>query len=71
MTCCPIITKTFVNEMVTTIPYTGLLPIISVGYLQDDSTLQFEGLFYYMQVTPTDIIITHGGPSTGVVKILQ
>ena len=70
MTCCSPTYQNFVNETVTTVPYTGAQPIVSVGYLQDDNTMQFEGIFNNIIFTATEVIIDHGGASTGVVKLL-
>lgn len=70
MSCCPNDIISFTAVDTTTIPYTGLTPLVSVWYLQPDNTYQEAGVFTQIQVTATDIIIDHGGTATGYVKIL-
>lgn len=71
MTCCNINIIPFVALRSTTIPYTGVRPTVTVAYLQPDGTLIFEGVFTQINFTTTDIIITHGGPAQGYVKLVQ
>jgi hypothetical protein len=71
MSCCNPNTTPFANELITTVPYTGSRPIVTVLYLQPDNTLQEAGIFTLIEITPTDVIIDHGGLSSGVVKLLQ
>lgn len=69
MTCCDIITQTFVNEAVTTVPYNGNRPTVTVSYLIDGVWQAFVAV--QVQLTDTDVIVDHSGPSTGVVKLVQ
>jgi len=61
----------FVALRSTTIPYTGVKPTVTVAYLQPDGTLLFNGVFTQIDFQPTEIIITHGGPAAGYVKLVQ
>lgn len=70
MTCCNVITKPFVNEATTIIPYSGNKPTVTVSYLIG-GVWQALGVMTQAVFTPTSIFIDHGGPSTGVVKIVQ
>lgn len=71
MTCCAVNIIPFAFESVTTIPWTGDRPTVSVIYIQDDNTFLQMGVFTQVNQTPTDIIITHGGLASGYVKIMQ
>lgn len=71
MPCCEVTYQTFTNQSVTTIPWTATdKPIVQVAYQQEDGTYNFS-FFTNIKRTPTQIIIDHGGPATGVVKILN
>ena len=70
MTCCPANIFPFTVELVTTVPYTGSRPIVEVLYLMPDMTLQQAGIFTHIEITPTDVIVTHGGISSGLIKLL-
>ena len=70
MTCCPSTIFPFIVELVTTVPYTGSRPIVEVLYLMPDMTLQQAGIFTHIEITPTDVIVTHGGLSSGLIKLL-
>lgn len=69
MTCCDIITQTFVNESSTTVPYTGNRPTVTVSYLIDGVWQAFVAA--QVQLTDTNVIIDHGGVGTGVIKLVQ
>ena len=71
MSCCTTILTTFVNEVESTVPYTGIRPIVDVAYLQPDNTFQTAGIFTQIEITPTDVIVSHGAPSSGVIKLMQ
>lgn len=71
MNCCTVNIQSFVLETITTVPWAGLRPTISVAYLQADGTFLEAGVSTQIDFTPTDVIINHGGPATGLVKILQ
>lgn len=71
MTCCNPLVSYFFNESITTVPYTGVKPIVQVLYKQPDNTYLAAGIFTQIEITATDIIIDHGGSETGIVKILQ
>lgn len=71
MPCCDVTTVIFVNQSITTIPWTTTdKPVVQVAYQQTDGTYNFS-FFVNIKRTPTEIIIDHGGPATGVVKILN
>ena len=70
MTCCDHTITPFVVELVSTVPYTGAKPIVDVLYLQPDGTLLQAGWFTHIEITPTDVIVTHGGLSSGLIKLL-
>ncbi len=71
MTCCTPIIQPFANQLVTTVPYIGNRPTVDVLYLQTDGTFIQSGIFTQIEITPTDVIVTHGEASTGIVKLLQ
>jgi hypothetical protein len=71
MICCEQTISAFFNESTTTVPYTGNRPTVTVNYKQPDGSYLAAGIFTLIEVTPTEVIVDHGGPSTGVVKLLQ
>lgn len=71
MSCCTPNITTFAAEAITTVPYTGTRPTISVIYLQGDGTFLQMGVFTQINFTTTDVIIDHGGLASGYVKLLQ
>lgn len=58
-------------ESVTTVPWVGDRPTISVAYLQDDGTFLVNGVMTQIDFQPTEFIIDHGGAASGVIKILN
>lgn len=70
MICCPATIQPFLSEAVTTIGYTGNKPTVSVAYLQTDGTFNVAGIMTLITVTPTQVIVDHGGPASGYVKLL-
>ena len=72
MICCTPTTFTFVGEPETTVSYTGNRPIVEVIYLQPDGTMQQAGIFTHIEITPTQVIVTHADPlASGIIKLLQ
>lgn len=71
MTCCSPTIQQFSSESITTVPYTGTRPTISVIYLQPDNSFLSSGVMTQINFTTTDVIIDHGGLASGVVKLLQ
>jgi len=71
MSCCNTNITPFSNESVTTLSYTGQRPTVDVAYLEPDNTFSTSGKFTQVQITASQVIIDHGGPSSGYVKILQ
>lgn len=71
MTCCNVTIQPFAMEAVTTVPYTGVKPTVSVAYLQSDGTLLVQGVMSQIDFQPTEFIIDHGGLASGIIKILQ
>lgn len=70
MPCCETILKTFVNQATTIIPYVGDKPTVTVSYLID-GVWQAAGVVSSIILSPTSILIDHGGASTGVIKVTQ
>lgn len=70
MICCDIQIIPFVAAASSTIPYTGDRPTVTVSYFVD-GVWQALGYVTNQTLTDTDIIIDHGGPMTGVIKIVQ
>lgn len=70
MTCCNPILIPFINESVTTIPYVGNKPMVTVSYFVDE-VWYVLGVVASIIVNATDIVVDHGGASTGVIKIMQ
>lgn len=68
MSCCEYIYRTFVNEAVTTIAYTGDVPTVSILYLIDGEWTM--GVAQVIKLVGGNIVIDHGGISTGVAKII-
>jgi hypothetical protein len=71
MACCNYTIQPFALQSTTTVPYVGDRPTIDVVYLQTDGTFLQMGVFTQINFTTTDVIINHGGPASGLVKILQ
>ena len=71
MSCCTPTVQPFANELITTVPYIGVRPTVDVLYLKEDGTLIQSGIMTQIQITPTAVIVNHGGASTGIVKLLQ
>lgn len=69
MLCCTINTFYFSNESVTTIPIDSGVPTVHVYYEQPGG-LYVAGVFTSITLTSDSIVIDHGGPMTGFVKIL-
>jgi len=70
MICCLPIIEPFAGEAVTTIGYTGNKPTVSVAYLQADGSFNVAGVFTSITDTGTQIIVDHGGISSGFVKLI-
>ena len=69
MICCTINTFYFSNESVTTIPLDAGGPTVQVYYEQPGG-LYVAGIFTSVKLTGTSIVIDHGGPMTGYVKVI-
>lgn len=68
--CCAIKTQEFFNEVVTTVPFTGDAPTVKVYYTDGSGYIE-AGVFTQIVLGVDEITITHGGPATGIVKIIQ
>lgn len=68
MPCCPQNITSFFNQPTTTIPYTGVKPIVSVIYFVDGEW-KVMGVGTEIRFTGSNIVINHGGPATGKVVI--
>jgi len=71
MSCCSIITQVFTSEAITTVPYTGDKPTVSVIYLQPDGTFLSMGISTLIDIQAADVVVDHGGSASGIVKLLQ
>ena len=71
MNCCNTTIQTFSSEAITTVPYIGTRPTVSVAYLQPDNTLLFNGVMTQINITATDVVIDHGGLASGIVKLIN
>lgn len=70
MSCqCQTVYQTFVNETESTVPFTGSVPTVTVAYLIDGEWLVSVATVVKLQAG--QVFIAHGGPSTGVIKIMQ
>lgn len=67
MTCCPVNIVPFFNQITTTIPYTGN-PVVQVMYFIDGQW-KIEGVFTEIRFTGGNIVVNHGGMSTGKVIV--
>ena len=70
MICCVPIIQSFLSESITTVGYTGNKPTVSVAYLQANGTFITIGVMTQIQITATSVIIDHGGPASGWVKLI-
>lgn len=69
MTCCPTIIQTFANESTTTVPFTGAKPTVTVSYLVDGVWIAI-GVATNIKISDTQVVVDHGGPATGLVKLI-
>jgi hypothetical protein len=70
--CCENTIVPFYSTGTTTVPYGGEFgstPSIDVLYKNEDGTFTKAGIFILISIEPTQIIIDHGGPATGFIKI--
>lgn len=72
MSCCPAILNSFVNESITTIPYTnelrsiyGTRPFVQVVYRNDEGEYQVANVG--ITIAGGNITVDHGGPMTGLI----
>lgn len=70
MSCCQITIVPFVNEESTTVPYTGNKPTVS-AYYQIDGVWSAAGVMTPITYTNSTVTVNHGGPGTGLVKLVQ
>lgn len=79
MTCCTVTYKPFANQSITTLPWAGNRPTVTVSYLVDGVWMAMGVQTVITMVgspdpsSPIDPVvrIDHGGPATGVVKMVQ
>lgn len=79
MTCCQVTYKPFANQSITTLPWAGNRPTVTVSYLIDgvwmamgvQTVITFVGGVGPTSTTDPAVVINHGGPATGVVKMVQ
>lgn len=70
MSCCNVILTPFSGATSTVVPYVGDRPTVSVSYLVD-GVWYATGVATVVQINATNVTVTHGGSSTGVVKLVQ
>lgn len=70
MICCITSITPFVNQATTTIPYSGDKPTLMVSYLIE-GVWQALGVVTNQVLTDTEVVIDHGGLSTGIIKVVQ
>lgn len=75
MSCCPYFITPFNNASVTTIDYGPLIqaeygrrPTVVV-YYRDNGELVLSDEMNRVEVTEDSIIVDHGGPASGIVKV--
>lgn len=70
-TCCDQNMTNFVNQSVTTIAYGGEYgdhPLVEVVYFIGGQWIQ-SGVFTNIKIEPGQIVVDHGGPASGVIKL--
>ena len=68
MACCPYQTFAFFNAFVTTVPWVQPNPIVEVLYREGGIWTQ-AGILTRVEITPTEIIVDHGGNFSGLIKV--
>lgn len=71
MICCNVTIQSFLNQSSTTIPFTGQRPTVSVIYLQADGTFLQSGVMTQINIAGTQVVVDHGGPASGWIKLIQ
>lgn len=71
MICCNVTIQSFLVQSITTIPYTGDKPTVSVIYLQPDGTFLQAGVMTQINIIGSNVVVDHGGPASGFIKIMQ
>jgi hypothetical protein len=70
MTCCTTETVNFVDETETVVPFTGTRPSIEVAYLQPDGSFVLSGISTLITFGANSFTVNHGGPASGIIKLL-
>ncbi len=69
MSCCAATYQTFGGvESTTIIPYSGPAPDVEVWYFVDGV---LKNSPTNILISPTEIVVDHGGPAVGVIKLIQ
>lgn len=68
MSCCAESITTFAGVPSTTVPYNGNKPTVTVLYLID-GVWTAAGVATSIKITGTQVIVDHGGPATGIIKL--
>lgn len=71
MTCCSVNITPFNQVATTTINFTGQKPTVSVIYLQPDNTFLIAGVFTQINIAGNQVVVDHGGPASGYIKLMQ
>ena len=69
-TCCTQDITLFVNEAITTVPYSGDKPTVSL-YYYIGGVWMAAGVATPMTFGPASVTVDHGGASTGAIKLIQ
>lgn len=68
--CCCNQSFPFFNVATSSIPYTGQMPGVIVGYTQEDGSYIQSGIYTLVKITPTSIEVDHGGVQSGIIKVM-
>ncbi len=64
-------TFAFFNVPFTSIAWSKELPVVSVSYVEPDGSYIQSGISTQVRITATAIEVTHGGPASGVIKVIS
>lgn len=68
MSCCPSSITSFAGVPSTTVLYSGPRPTVTVLYYQSGQWM-IAGVATPIVITDNQVIVDHGGPATGIIKL--
>lgn len=68
MTCCPENITSFAGVSSTYVSYSGQRPTVTVLYYNAGQWTA-AGVATGIRITDTQVIVDHGGPATGIIKL--